>query len=218
MFVKYVDIKPSASGGDTYEVSADTEVYDDGDFFNELYTDNPESEFYEFGDGDCPVWAEDIRGRIHNEPDRVFAVRNNYPEYGEISDAIYFGLDIVPGWEFTKIKYVEIKPAASGDDMYEASADTKVYTKDYFKDKEILDNIRNDYQCEIFELGVDDCPAWAEDIRGQIYNEPDRVFVRRGNYDVSYFGLDIVPDEEIDVFDSQIAELEDDFDPYAEDD
>ena len=58
------------------------EVYEESDFFNTM---TPGHRVWELG-GDTPESIRDIRGEIHNQPQRVFAV---LPENGP---AYYFGL------------------------------------------------------------------------------------------------------------------------------
>lgn len=73
MLVTYFSIKPCASGFGEYEAVADIDdVHDDADLLNGC-----EGEVYELGSDDCPDWVEDIRGKIHNEPEQVFVERSN---------------------------------------------------------------------------------------------------------------------------------------------
>ena len=84
MEVRYYSIKPCASGFGMYNAMPDLdETYDDADI-----TSYMDGVVFEFGTlADVPDWIEDIRGKIHHEPERVFAV---VPE--DTSRLYYFGL------------------------------------------------------------------------------------------------------------------------------
>jgi hypothetical protein len=48
---------------------------------------------------------------------------------------------------------------------------------DYSDESDLEDTMRDGCGYDLHELGVDEVPEGAEDIRGRIYNEPHRVFV-----------------------------------------
>ena len=73
MLVTCFSIKPCASGFGEYEAVPDLNtIQDDSDLLNGVA-----GELYELGSEDTPDWVEDIRGRIHNEPEHVFVERSN---------------------------------------------------------------------------------------------------------------------------------------------
>jgi hypothetical protein len=73
MLVNYYSIKPCASGFGEYDAVIDADdIYDDADILNGCA-----GEVYELGAEDLPEWVEDIRGKIHNEPEKVFVERSN---------------------------------------------------------------------------------------------------------------------------------------------
>ena len=81
------------------------------------------------------------------------------------------------------VKYYSIKVSAAFPDTFEA------YPSNGFIDDA---DIFNGAAGEVFEFGKDK-PEWMEDIRGQIQNEPDRVFVELTTHGdethAMYFGL-----------------------------
>ena len=84
MLVQYVTIKPSSSGFGMYEAIPDLdETYYDADILHGCVGD-----VYELGTEDLPDWVEDIRGCIHNEPEKVFVVKHG-------SQISYFGFNSV---------------------------------------------------------------------------------------------------------------------------
>lgn len=80
-----------------------------------------------------------------------------------------------------------IRPHHAGFGMYDIDANVPS-DNDYSDDLDILNAITDG---TVYELGVDTLPDGVEDIRGKIYNQPDRVFalVRDGEESVAYFGL-----------------------------
>lgn len=68
--VQCVGIKPSHAGfGEYVTTPSDEEVFE-----LECFLDECAGEIIELCAGaELPDWAEDIRGRIHDEPDRVYA-------------------------------------------------------------------------------------------------------------------------------------------------
>lgn len=100
----------------------------------------------------------------------------------------------------TKYYEVTIKPHYAGFGMWQASTEKP-------GDDNLWDDV-NDLLSEctsnvgpLYELGVDDLPDGLEDIRGSIYNEPDRVFgyfVRdsQGESEGYYFGIREVTEAE----------------------
>lgn len=81
------------------------------------------------------------------------------------------------------VQYYSIKPSASGFGQYEAIPDLDSVSDDA--------DILNGAAGEVYQLGSDDLPDWVVDIRGNIHNEPEMVFVERSNDQerVTYFGL-----------------------------
>ena len=72
-------------------------------------------------------------------------------------------------------KYQEttIKPASGGFGMYESNQDSsELWDNEYDLEQAMYEGSRN----ELYELGVDDLPEGIEDIRGNIYNQPSRIF------------------------------------------
>ena len=80
-------------------------------------------------------------------------------------------------------QYFSIKPCASGFGQYEAIADFDSIQDDA--------DVLNGCDGKVYQLGSEDCPNWVEDIRGNIYNEPEMIFVERSNDQerIRYFGL-----------------------------
>lgn len=74
MAYKECRIKPSAGGFGAYEADESTGVVwdDEGELLDALRDGIAAAELYELGVDDLPDDLEDIRGRIHNEPVRVF--------------------------------------------------------------------------------------------------------------------------------------------------
>lgn len=68
--VQCVGIKPSHAGfGEYVTTPSDGEVFD-----LDCFLDECDGEIVQLCDGtELPDWAEDIRGLIHDEPDRVYA-------------------------------------------------------------------------------------------------------------------------------------------------
>jgi hypothetical protein len=81
MLVNYYSIKPCAGFGE-YDAVIDADIYDDADILNGCA-----GEVYELGTEDLPEWVEDIRGKIHNEPEKVFVERSN-----DEATVHYFGM------------------------------------------------------------------------------------------------------------------------------
>ena len=79
------------------------------------------------------------------------------------------------------VKYLPIKPSSIPGE-YEARFESEV-----MDDTDLL----NDCTGEVYELGAENLPSWATDIRGLISNEPDRGFVERNGDRVTYFGFAI---------------------------
>ena len=81
------------------------------------------------------------------------------------------------------VKYYSIKVTSEFSDTFEAHP-----SDEFIDDADLF----NGAVGEIYEFGKDE-PEWMEDIRGQIQNEPDRVFVElttHGDETHSmYFGL-----------------------------
>lgn len=74
MLFTYVLIKPCASGFKKYEADhSDKTVWHDSDIVNacEIALSAFDGKLYELGVDAIPEEIEDIRGEIHNEPDRV---------------------------------------------------------------------------------------------------------------------------------------------------
>ena len=65
------------------------------------------------------------------------------------------------------IKYFSIKPTSEFPGTFEAH-----YSGEIVDDADLLNGAIG----EIYEFGKD-APEWMDDIRGNIQNEPDRVFV-----------------------------------------
>lgn len=82
-----VSITPASSGFGEYQCTSNGEGWvDDGDLLSEI-AQNSDGEIIELCDGaELSDGAEDIRGRIHNEPRRVFALVRDDGEIG------YFGI------------------------------------------------------------------------------------------------------------------------------
>jgi hypothetical protein len=79
MLVKQISINPSASG--EYQVNPNFgDLMDDADILNSV-----DGDLYRLGVDDLPDNVEDITGKIHDEPDQVYAVVS---EHG----VSYFGL------------------------------------------------------------------------------------------------------------------------------
>lgn len=82
------------------------------------------------------------------------------------------------------VKYYSIKVTPEFSDTFEA----------HHVSGEVMDDadLLNGAVGEIYEFGKDE-PEWIEDIRGQIQNEPDRVFVELTTHGdethAMYFGL-----------------------------
>ncbi|HUM37201.1 MAG TPA: hypothetical protein PLQ85_10055 [Anaerolineae bacterium] len=84
-----VSIQPAWSGFGEYQTSAaNGEGYEDAEDILAEY-DGPGTR-YELGVDNLPDDVEDIRGRIHNEPARVFALQHG--DGGEGSGVMYFGI------------------------------------------------------------------------------------------------------------------------------
>ena len=85
------------------------------------------------------------------------------------------------------LQYIGITPASSGSGEYEAGAGGDLF--------ETLAEALGDV--DAVEIDDDaELPDGAEDIRGRIRNEPDRIFVIcYGRGDVGYFGPRIVEDD-----------------------
>ncbi len=82
MQVKYYTIK-ARHDGDEYDAIVDSDcIYDDADVLNGC-----SGEVYELGTEGLPDWVDDIRGKIHGEPERVFVERSN-----DQQRVYYFGL------------------------------------------------------------------------------------------------------------------------------
>jgi hypothetical protein len=84
MLVNYYSIKPRTSPPGEYDAVIDhDDIYDSIDILNECL-----GCVYELGTEDLedvPGWVNDIRGKIHNEPERVFAERI-------FDEVTYFGM------------------------------------------------------------------------------------------------------------------------------
>ena len=81
MFYQRVSINPTASG-DTYETIPDkSKAQETAAIFSKI-----DGDVYELGVDILPEGVEDIRGKIHNKPDRVFAVKDG-------SEVYYFGIN-----------------------------------------------------------------------------------------------------------------------------
>ena len=83
MLAQYSEIKRNGSDWQAIASKDVNNIMDDADILNgvEWFT-------YELGKEDLPEGVEDIRGKIQNEPERVFAYIVN-------DTTIYFGLDSV---------------------------------------------------------------------------------------------------------------------------
>lgn len=100
-----------------------------------------------------------------------------------------------------------IIPYYAGFGMYVGMSSGVDY--DWDNEKALSDYIKKNVEEEVYELGVDELPEGIHDIRGNIYNEPPRVFVRvygKGDYD--YFGIDYIEHEKDDYINSLLERLE----------
>jgi hypothetical protein len=89
-------IRPHHAGFGMYDVDAansPSDYSDDADILNEI-TDGT---VYELGVDTLPDGVEDIRGKIYNEPTRVFALVLDADE-----SVVYFGLIAKEFLEYTK--------------------------------------------------------------------------------------------------------------------
>jgi hypothetical protein len=90
---------------------------------------------------------------------------------------------------------VRVLPSSGGFGVYTVEASKPAYSEAY-ELSDLLPWMREG-EGELFELGVDDLPAEARDIRGRIENEPSRVFARVvhrnsppfASVDVTYEGI-----------------------------
>jgi len=85
MLVQYSEIKPIGSEWQAIASNDINNIMDDADILNGTAANWL---VYELGEEDLPAGVEDIRGKIQNEPSRVFAYVAN-------DIVIYFGLDEV---------------------------------------------------------------------------------------------------------------------------
>ena len=84
---------------------------------------------------------------------------------------------------------VTIKPHHAGFNLYDAI----IHDEGWSDADELLIWARDG--AEWYELGVDELPPEIDDIRGQIYNEPDRVFAMFDDEDQPvYVGIDEAED------------------------
>jgi hypothetical protein len=83
MLAQYSEIKRNGSDWQAIASNDVNNIMDDADILNGV-----EWLTYELGKEDLPESVEDIRGKIQNEPERVFVYVAN-------DAAIYFGLDSV---------------------------------------------------------------------------------------------------------------------------
>lgn len=83
MLVQYSEIKPNGSEWQAISSRDVNNIMDDADILNGV-----EWLTYELGKENLPEGVEDIRGKIQNEPERVFVYIAN-------DTVIYFGLDEV---------------------------------------------------------------------------------------------------------------------------
>lgn len=83
------------------------------------------------------------------------------------------------------VNFVSIVACDPAFGLYQTFYDTEVYD-----DSDLLGGAVG----EFYELGSDDVPDWVIDIRGNVKNEPNRVFVERKSEGevVTYFGLESV--------------------------
>lgn len=87
MLVRYFSIKPCMAVSGEYEAIPNGDICDDADLLNGC-----EGEVYELGSEDLPEGVEDIRGKIHNEPEKVFVERSS-----DETRVSYFGFSKVEG-------------------------------------------------------------------------------------------------------------------------
>ena len=100
-----------------------------------------------------------------------------------------------------KYREISIKAHHSGFGMYEAENPNSAEGDLYAYEEDLLSEISRNLGVEIYPLDEpEQLPTDIEDIRGNIYNEPDRVFAYRdsqGFYDengnatesINYFGI-----------------------------
>jgi hypothetical protein len=77
---------------------------------------------------------------------------------------------------------VGITPAHSGFGMWDVCPN--------HGDVQTSADFFNEIDSPFYELGKDDLPAEIEDIRGNIYDEPSRVFAVINPWGVEYFGVE----------------------------
>lgn len=87
-----VQIKPAAGGFNEYQADRDGgEIYEElSDLLQPIYDSPHIQEVFELGSSDdLPKEIEDIRGRIHNEPEYIYGYINEqgYAEYFGIREA-----------------------------------------------------------------------------------------------------------------------------------
>jgi hypothetical protein len=93
------------------------------------------------------------------------------------------------GTDETRWAEVPIKPHYAGFGMWQADRNAAEYEWD---DAEtLIQEIRSNINAEIYELGKDELPPEIEDIRGSVYEEPDRIlaYVDEDGH-VWYIGVD----------------------------
>ena len=84
MLYQRVLINPSVSGSNTYEAVPDNnQPQETAAIFSKI-----EGDVYQLGVDILPAGIEDIREKIHNKPERVFAVKDG-------SEVYYIGLNSV---------------------------------------------------------------------------------------------------------------------------
>lgn len=65
-----------------------------------------------------------------------------------------------------------ISPHHSGFEMFQCG---EYNGPEWANENDLINEMRNN-EFELYELGVDDLPTNIVDIRGSIYNEPNRIF------------------------------------------
>jgi hypothetical protein len=93
------------------------------------------------------------------------------------------------GTDETRWAEVPIKPHHAGFGMWQADRTAAEYEWD---DAEtLIQEIRSNISAEVYELGKDELPPEVEDIRGSVYEEPDRILAYvDGDGHVWYVGVD----------------------------
>ncbi len=114
--------------------------------------------------------------------------RADYYHFRQTSPGGFARMRVSTNPERTLYRETVIKRHHAGFGFWESYSNAEFEWKD---DEDLLQEIAQNIEGEIYELNFDKLPREVDNISGRIHNEPTRVFaVIEDNGDVRYFGIE----------------------------